>query len=185
MKNTLYAVLFASFSPFVLADSQAIELGDPEPAMTDASMEVNSEVFYEEAMADRITIASDRITIFASKSTRGRTVSIPQFRIDELCGDIDGCQLRMAMYNWDGKGRTASRSNLFYYNKTNRAWRAENGDKQGTDFNGKTEHIMQSWSCYFTDGTYRNWKNTGDSAIGFSLLSWNQYNADCRLTIID
>lgn len=185
MKKTLYTAILTAISPFVLADTHAITLGDPEPAMTDASFEVSSNMYHENNVADRITIASDRITVFASKSTRGRTVGIPQSKIDEFCGDIDGCQLRMAMYNWDGQGRTASRSNLFFFNKTNRAWRAENGDKQGTDFNGSTQHIMQSWACYFTDGNYSNWKDRSDTSVGFSLLSWNQYNADCRLTIID
>jgi hypothetical protein len=91
----------------------------------------------------------------------------------------------MGMYNWDGTGRVASRRNLFFYNTVNRAWRADSGDTAGADFNGSTQHIMQSWACYFTDGAYRNWTNMGDGALGFGLLSWHQFNAECWLTIID
>jgi hypothetical protein len=44
---------------------------------------------------------------------------------------------------------------------------------------------MNAWACYLTDGTYAAWVDKGDGAAGFGLLSWNQFNADCFLTIID
>lgn len=89
------------------------------------------------------------------------------------------------MYNWDGTARTASRSSLFYYNRYNKNWRAEREDKAGTNNNNVTQHVMQAWACYFTDGEYINWYNRGDYDLNFNLLSWNQYNATCKLTIID
>jgi len=91
----------------------------------------------------------------------------------------------MGMYNWDGTARTASRSSLFYYNRYNKNWRAEREDKAGTNNNNVTQHVMQAWACYFTDGEYINWYNRGDYDLNFGLLSWNQYNATCKLTIID
>ncbi|MCX4026167.1 hypothetical protein H0A36_22035 [Endozoicomonas sp. SM1973] len=186
MKLTLIAVLVTAFSSVSSADVQPIEIGTPEPEMTSASFESNSGLLQDEDFTRNIVMEVDRITVVAPNHLRGSIFPIPQAVIDEFCGDIDGCRMRMAMYNWDGTGRTASRSNLFYYNSTNNAWRAEGGDAQGTDVNGTTQHIMQSWSCYFTDGNYNNWKNLGDSEPGFGLLSWNQYNAEeCRLTIID
>ncbi|MEM9490530.1 MAG: hypothetical protein AAGC55_15390 [Myxococcota bacterium] len=129
--------------------------------------------------------SANRVTYRAYKWQRGSTVSISTSTIANLCGDLDGCTLRMGMYNWDGSGRVASRENLFFYNTVNRAWRAAAGDWQGSDYNGSTQHIMKSWSCYFTDGYYSGWTNHGDSGVGFGLLSWNQYNAECWLTIID
>jgi hypothetical protein len=129
--------------------------------------------------------AYERQTYTASNSTRGSTVSIPEKTIYDLCGDSDGCTLRMGMYNWDGTARTASRSSLFYYNRYNKNWRAEREDKAGTNNNNVTEHVMQAWACYFTDGEYINWYNRGDYDLNFGLLSWNQYNATCKLTIID
>ncbi|MEM9493619.1 MAG: hypothetical protein AAGC55_31005 [Myxococcota bacterium] len=127
----------------------------------------------------------DRTTYHAYKHLRGTTTHIHQDVVRDLCGDEDGCTLRLGMHDWDGLGRTASRSNLLYYNPDNRRWRTENGDQIGTDYDNTTEHIMQTWSCYFTDSRFVNWSSYNDISAGFGLLSWNQYNADCRLTIID
>ncbi len=115
----------------------------------------------------------------------GYTVAIPEQDIAYLCGDFDGCTLRMGMYNWDGSGRTASRESLFYYNSSTKTWRASAGDTAGLNGNGVTEHVMQAWSCYFTDGQYSGFSDLGDYNPNFGLLSWNQYYASCRLTIID
>ena len=129
-------------------------------------------------------LASDTSTY--SAYTRGTSVSIPESRVAQLCGDIDGCEIRIAMYNWDGTRRTASRSSLFYYNSSNRNWRAEAGDTAGTTDNNTTQHIMHAWSCYFTDGVYSEFYNHGDLDRNFAVLSWNQYNASaCRVTIVD
>jgi hypothetical protein len=117
--------------------------------------------------------------------SRGTTVAIPEKTVYDLCGDWDGCTLRMGMYNWDGTYRTASRSSLFYYNRWNKTWRAERDDRYGTNNNNVTEHVMHAWACYFTDGEYISWYNRGDFDLDFGLLSWNQYDADCKLTIID
>jgi hypothetical protein len=89
------------------------------------------------------------------------------------------------MYDWDGAGRSASRHTLFYYNPTNKNWRTGN-DAAATNNNGATNHAYGPiWSCYFTDGQYSGWAGLGDNDLDFGLLSWNQYNAECRLTIID
>ncbi len=127
----------------------------------------------------------DRTTVTASVGVRGTTVVIPYATVVSLCADIDGCEIRMAMYNWDGTGRTASRSSLFYYNSVTRTWRAESGDNAGTVGNNVTEHVMNAWACYLTDGHYNNWTNHGDLNQGFSVLSWNQYVATCRVTLLD
>lgn len=135
--------------------------------------------------ANALEFVSARETVTASVAGRGTSVNIPEATIIDLCGDLDGCALRMGMYNWDGTARTASRESLFYYNSWAKTWRASAGDAAGTNNNGVTEHVMNSWACYFTDGWYINWANIGDIDLGFALLSWNQYNATCRLTIID
>jgi len=135
--------------------------------------------------ASATAMASDSSTYTAYSSQRGTTVSIPESRVATLCGDIDGCEVRIAMYNWDGNGRTASRSSLFYYNTGTKTWRAERSDTQGTNDNNTTEHVINAWSCYFTDGNYSQWYNHGDINTNFAVLSWNQYNATCRVTLID
>lgn len=128
---------------------------------------------------------ADRVHYSISKNQRGNTVPIKQEHIVTLCGDIDGCSVRIGMHNWDDTGRVASREFLFYYNPRSRVWRAEIGDLAGTDSNNVTEHVNNSWACYMTDAVYVNWQDRSDTAEGFGLLSWNQYNADCWLTIVD
>ena len=130
-------------------------------------------------------IANERQTYTAWVSQRGSTVNIPEKTVSDLCGDWDGCTLRMGMFNWDGTGRTASRDSLFYYNRSTKTWRASWGDRAGTNNNNVTEHAMVAWACYFTDGEYISWFNRGDFDLNFGLLSWNQYVATCKLTIID
>ena len=129
--------------------------------------------------------AYQRQTYTANNWQRGSTVAIPVNTISYLCGDWDGCTLRLGMYNWDGTSRTASRDSLFYYNASNKNWRASREDKAGTNNNHTTQHVMKAWACYFTDGEYISWYNRGDYDFNFGLLSWNQYNATCKLTIID
>lgn len=130
---------------------------------------------------------NDRVHYTISKNQRGNSVPIKQEHIVTLCGDMDGCSVRIGMHNWDDTGRVASRGFLLYYNPRSKVWRAsrDDYDTAGTDSNNVTEHVNNSWSCYMTDGVYANWQDKSDTSEGFSLLSWNQYNADCWLTIID
>lgn len=127
----------------------------------------------------------DRAWYFMPRHRRGETYPIPESVVSRLCGDFDGCKVRIGMYNWDGTGRIASRETLFYYNASNKNWRASLGDQAGSNRDNTTQHINKSWSCYFTDGTYSGFRNIGDPDLNFGLLSWNQYNAGCLLTIID
>jgi hypothetical protein len=139
--------------------------------------------------------APDRVTYQALYSQHQTTTPVPLADVTRLCGDKDGCSIRMGMFNWDGAGRVASRDFLFFYNGSNRAWRASQavgiasgynqpGDPAGLDNNQVVEHVNQTWSCYFTDGEYSN-GNGSDLVAGFGLLSWTQYAADCWMTIID
>jgi hypothetical protein len=125
-----------------------------------------------------------QVSYYAPKSQRGTTTAIAESVVASYCGDFDGCTIRLGMSNWDGAQRTASREFLFYYNAANRNWRASS-DSEGTNYNSGTQHVYQAWSCYFTDGQYSGWSNQGDPNPDFGLLSWDQYNADCRLTILD
>lgn len=126
-----------------------------------------------------------RKTYQAERTNRGNSVDISEEEIEKYCGDRDGCSIRVGMHNWDDTGRVASRETLFFYNRRNNAWRVAWNDLAGTNANNVTEHVLQAWSCYLTDGRYRGWADQRDGDTYFGLLSWNQYNADCFLTIID
>jgi hypothetical protein len=118
------------------------------------------------------------------RTHRGSTTVIPEADVIKYCSDKSGCIVRIGMHNWDDTGRVASRHFLFFYNKDTGVWRSEAGDIQGTNNNNATEHVNQAWSCYFTDGQFENWQDKGDTTKDFGLLSWNQYNADCFLTLM-
>jgi hypothetical protein len=124
----------------------------------------------------------------------GRTKTIPQDTLIALCGDYDGCQVRLAMTRWASDANTESASVFFtfYYSAGNGRWRASNtdaGDANGVDGDGKTTHVRSIWdTCYFTDGTYDQYRNQGDPGRGMQLLVWNHYNNQnrtCELTLID
>src|SRR5437868_4906248 len=95
---------------------------------------------------------SDRVFYEASHLNRGTTTPVKEADLIRLCGDQDGCTIRMGMYNWDNTERVASREFLFFYNKTpnNRTWRSSYGDAAGTNSNSTVEHVAGPiWSCYF------------------------------------
>jgi len=130
---------------------------------------------------------SDRVFYEASHLQRGTTTPVKEADVIRLCGDKDGCTIRMGMHNWDNTERVASREFLFFYNPNpnNKTWRSSYGDFAGTNSNSVVEHVAGPiWSCYFTDGEYAN-HAAKDTSSDFGLLSWDQYNADCWMTIID
>jgi len=132
--------------------------------------------------------ADDRVTITAQKASRGTTVPIEIDDIINFCSDDDGCEMRVSMHYWDeehGTRRVASRESLLFVDDETLDWRTSLGDVSGTDGNGRTEHLMHVWACYVTDGDYSGFRNLGDSRASFGLLSYDEYTADCRVTIID
>src|SRR4029079_9214275 len=101
----------------------------------------------------------------------GRTKSIPQNVLEDLCGDQDGCEYRLAMTRWssDRDTESASRSGILYYSKGDGHWRASSGESDafGVDGDGTTQHVKDIWgTCYFTDGNYTQYENQGDKEKG-------------------
>jgi|GEM_PF-901524 len=185
MKNLGFFTM--TVTAFTLLYSGAVHAQEIDPPEAMQEMEAQSDSDADREFMDMNEAASQpgRVTFYAPKSSRGSTIPIPVGVIEELCGDVDGCQVRLGMYDWDGKRRTASREFLFYYNNTLRNWRASRGDTSGQDADTVVQHVNHSWACYFTDGEYSNWGSGADTELVFGLLSWNQYNASCILTLID
>jgi hypothetical protein len=152
-------------------------------------VEINGQTMtLQEAIDGSLFSKNDPYVVIAPKASRGTTVNIPESVIIDYCGDQDGCALREVMYNWDGDERSASVMNTFYYNPINKNWRGSHhrGDREAENGNGASEHIDIIWgNCHFTDGKYDNWVNLGDNNLDFGLLSWNAYDAECRLFIYD
>ena len=172
--------LFAAAVPLILlAPVSAQPISNPDLPPVTVERTASPENYAD--VAD----SADRASFTVSRLQRGTTKLIPQAVIVTLCGDRDGCSIRMGMHNWDETQRVASREFLFFNNPVNRNWRSSYGDAAGTNADNVVAHPgSQIWSCYFTDGEYNNWVGV-DSTPAFGLLSWNQYNADCWMTIID
>ena len=176
----------------VYAYQSNMRAGNP-PVMGPSAGEIHVEnssgeiVSLQDALDDLGDQGTEYYKVVAPKNSRGTTITIPESVIIDYCGDEDGCRLRSVMYDWAGTGRSASVDNLFYYNPQNRNWRDshERSDSMGQNNDGATSHVDQWWACYFTDGKYNSWSNLGDSDTDFGLLSWSQYNAECRLFIYD
>jgi hypothetical protein len=121
----------------------------------------------------------------------GRTKTIPQDVINDLCGDGDGCEVRLGMTRWKNNTQTetASRAGLFYYSKTDGHWRTSLADVSGVDGNKKVQHVINIWeTCYFTDGIYHSKTQREDKQKGMQLLVWDKnknQNRTCELTLID
>lgn len=127
----------------------------------------------------------------------GKTKLIPHDILTDLCGDFDGCEVRLGMTKWTSNiyTETASGQHLkFYYSPTDGRWRSNYPiDYQGIDNDGVTTHVFSIWNtCYITDGTYNNYVDLGDNSVGFSLLVWtgsdgsyNNPQRTCELTLID
>lgn len=125
----------------------------------------------------------------------GTTKVIPDQTLKDLCGDADGCEVRLGMTRWEAgdETQTASRSFVFYYSISDGIWRSS-FDMEGKVNNKKTEHAAHIWeTCYFTDGTYSNRQDQGDKGTGMALLVWHdggkgKYHhakRTCELTLID
>ncbi len=123
----------------------------------------------------------------------GHSKLIPRDTLMQLCGDADGCEVRLGMTRWqnDKQTETASRSFLFYYSPSDGHWRSSYGDREGVIGEGGSQEAAQVWGvCYFTDGWYVSDQDRGDQGTGMSLrlsqsASFNNPKRTCELTLID
>ncbi len=162
--------------------------GTTPPIMGHSAGEVSGVCLSDGTNCPSLDSGKKMVAYYAPKSTRGNTTVIPESVIIDYCGDDDGCEVRLVMYDWDGTNRSASREFLVYYNSQTKNWRSS-ADLSGTNndglVNSVSNHLFYAWDCYFTDATYSNW-NSKDDNLDFGLLSWNTaYNAECRLFIYD
>ena len=132
-----------------------------------------------------------RLTVSLPKNSQRNLITIPQDQLELLCGDEDGCTIRLSMNNY-GNGAQASApasvASLLFINKDSKQWRtSEPNATRGTFGNNSIEHALQLFStCYLTDGYYKGSTPSGDQNLGLSLMYWPlAERAGCSVTIID
>jgi hypothetical protein len=131
----------------------------------------------------------------STTANAGSSVPVPEDVLTSLCGDGDGCEIRLQMTRWLDSDRAAAighETGRLHYDALSGRWQLD--ELHGTDGDGSAEQIMatrtstSAWDvCYLTDGTYLQHVSTGDER-GLSLLFWSGY-ADvkhtCELSLID
>ncbi len=125
----------------------------------------------------------------------GSTQAILMTTLSELCGDQDGCEVRLGRPRWtaDAQTATASLSFLFYFSPKDLRWRSSL-NKEGVMKNGIVEPAADvGETCFFTDGAYSHGDDQSDKGTGMALLVWRgpdkeptkNANRTCELTLID
>ena len=133
------------------------------------------------------SIVSERSAIYSAK-TSNTTTRIPISVIEDLCGDGDGCRVRIWMENYDASNSApASISDLLFYDKSTKRFRSRYPyDNTGTNNDGvKNQHAIVAWSCYLTDSQYSN-DVIGVDDKDMHLLNWKDYNGEtCKIMFED
>jgi hypothetical protein len=134
---------------------------------------------------------------------KGESVRIPEETLIKYCGDIDGCQLRLAMTKWSAaavtSGEVASKSCTFFYNPETKRYRANecnrhaSNDESGTNGDVTRSSVARAWSCYLSDHTRVSNVNQPDDTTDMHLVNvggsgsnlYNYPGQTCSATIID
>jgi hypothetical protein len=115
----------------------------------------------------------------------------------DLCGDVDGCTVTVAMTNYTSLQSfpPAPASNgpfAFFYDAVNNTHRIAEGATGGSgtklDGGGGVDHVLALQDCIFTDGEFVPGQGAGtDNVVGFQLLNNGASYVDngCVLVIKD
>jgi hypothetical protein len=149
--------------------------------------------FSTQAIADTVE-DHGRINVSLPKNSSKNIVTVPLDQLTLLCGDEDGCTVRLSMNNYGNSGASAhlnapaSVSTLLFLNTISNQWRtSEPSSLRGTFGNGNIEHAISLFNtCYLTDGYFKGSTPSGDKNIGLSLMFWPlSESAGCSVTFID
>jgi len=132
--------------------------------------------------------SGDANSLYAEATKREvlNTVSLDMDKIYDLCRDKEGCNVTVGMRDprsKDAPGEVASTGpHRLFLSQTSNYWRLST-NALGEDGNGTTEHILNAWDCYFTDGEYIGGSNT-DNTVQLGLLNWNDTYKDPNMVCI-
>lgn len=114
------------------------------------------------------------------------SVPVDDTLLMDLCGDVDGCTLTLGMRNPDVRFSDNRYIMSFPYTFSVaapvngvRVWHAAGFTDAGVpiapllrDGADGSENVISSGDCRFTDGTFADGVDQGDTGTGFSLLNW-------------
>jgi hypothetical protein len=184
------------------------------PVTVEGSLTVNGEVTVKgDVLGSRYVLTAAYNGANAARDTASNSIRVDQARLEGLCGDGDGCSIRLLMANF--AYAAASPINLrdasvgpFHFEyavppgataSTQRAFRAaeasNNGNSElsfggaGVDGDSTVNHVLRAWNCFFTDSLYSLGTAQGfDTAPSMFLLNYNTntaYQPTCTLIIDD
>jgi hypothetical protein len=138
-------------------------------------------------------ISTRRYVAEAGPNVTGQVIPIDNTIMSDLCRDVDGCQITLAMINWDGTKSVASRRFQLFVAEEGDYWRLGDDDIDRIDANNATSDKI-TWDCVFTDAETKTSNNNGrsDAGPGFGLLnllgvagSYADATTVCRVIIED
>ncbi len=148
---------------------------------------------------NNVTATSERLTVIAFKD-KGVSVPVGFETVAALCGDLDGCEVRLGRQSDNAEGRILFVSTMLHVNATTGGWlsnTAFSDQYKPKDKDSQPTNIISNGRCFLSDGEFKlNNANPPvpvgtDTDWGFGLVSLTQANtnaapdADCVLTILD
>lgn len=180
-------------------DGSAVSIGGGAPSATlDVNGETRSNDILKVGTAAPVAIerSHQRYIVEAPPASVGVVVPLDSAITDRLCRDRDGCEVSIAMVNFDQPGQpgnVAHRQMRMYASETSRWWRFSDnvGEPSGIDGSSGVQEI-RAWDCFFGDAeTYTGTVNgRADATVGLALLNcagcdYSDATTTCRVVIED
>ncbi len=111
--------------------------------------------------------------------------------VSKLCGDLDGCEVRLGQFRYEPNDIVWSRRGLLFYNQSNHYWKASQDttsgtrDQTGMDKAQNSQIVMTTADCQLVDGDKVTGGKLEDASSGFGLYRAKTGTGVCWLTLID
>ena len=186
--------------PFESVPEGTTVVGGPNPIVLDSNVQVTGTVSHKGVYQlgsnapTTYDVTVERYVVEAAAPANvGVVVALDHAVMSALCEDKDGCEVTMAMVNWDGLSNATSQFSHLFLSEANGRWRFSDnvGSIAGLDDDDLTQEIAL-FDFYFTDAeTSQGVSNQrADSNPGFGLLNcagcaYSDSTTLCRVVISD
>lgn len=144
-------------SVFLADDGGRVSIGGGAPSSTlDVNGELRTNGVYQNGTAAAAAFEHTLTTyvVDAPPSQVGRVVPVDTAIFDALCRDLDGCDVTLAMVNWDPAqpGNAAHGAGRMFLSSSSRWWRMSEhlGAAAGLDGNNQVQEY-RAFDCFLTD----------------------------------